>query len=259
MFRPFTVAAALAVAVGVCDPAGAQVLGYNNFTFVPLIAETPSYSSRIFVHNASPNDAEVFFSYTGATSSATPGKTVCTSLTIPAGNVVMTSLGELCSSLNPGSNFGALATFGFPIAIYTRAQTPSGKGFSVEGMIDITCCGGVREVVGLVRQAAPPGYQTNCFLLNQDTRAGRVVLTLATGDRQPIATQVIELQPGEFIRMLDVFATLGAAPGDYVNVRAIFESIVPVEGGSEVNFSASCTVQNNTSFDADFRIAKFHN
>ena len=31
-----------------------------------------------------------------------------------------------------------------------------------------------------------------------------------------------------------------------------------VAGGAPVLFVASCTVQNNTSFDADFRIAKFH-
>jgi len=42
------------------------------------------------------------------------------------------------------------------------------------------------------------------------------------------------------------------------NVRATFESIVPVAGGAPVLFVASCTVQNNTWFDADFRIAKFH-
>jgi hypothetical protein len=60
----------------------------------------------------------------------------------------------------------------------------------------------------------------------------------------------------EFIRLLDVFATLNAPPGDLDNVGATFESIVP--GGAPVLFVASCTVQNNTSFDADFRIAKLH-
>ena len=40
---------------------------------------------------------------------------------------------------------------------------------------------------------------------------------------------------------------------------ASFESIVPFGGGNPVNFLAACTVQNSTSFDADFRIAKSHN
>ena len=44
-----------------------------------------------------------------------------------------------------------------------------------------------------------------------------------------------------------------------MNVRASFESIVPFGGGNPVNFLAACTVQNSTSFDADFRIAKSHN
>ena len=55
------------------------------------------------------------------------------------------------------------------------------------------------------------------------------------------------------------FADVGAPAGDYVNVRASFESIVPFAGGGAVSFTAACPVQTSTSFDADFRIAKFHN
>jgi len=84
------------------------------------------------------------------------------------------------------------------------------------------------------------------------------VLTLASGDGQVVASQIVDVKAMEFIRLLDVFATLNAPPGDVDNVRATFESIVPVAGGAPVLFVASCTVQNNTSFDADFRIAKFH-
>lgn len=61
------------------------------------------------------------------------------------------------------------------------------------------------------------------------------------------------------IRLLDVFGSLNAPAGDYDNVRAVFESIVPVGGGTSIQFTAACTVQNNTSFDADFRVAKAHN
>jgi hypothetical protein len=138
-------------------------------------------------------------------------------------------------------------------------QTPSGNGFSVEGIFDPPSCGTVRDVLGLVRQAAAPTYQSNCFVQNRESRNGRVVVTLATGNGQSIAANIEDLQPGEMIRLLDVFATLGAPDGDYDNVRASFESITPLGGGYPVNFSAGCTVQNNTSFDADFRIAKAHN
>ena len=87
---------------------------------------------------------------------------------------------------------------------------------------------------------------------------GRIVVTLATADGQPVAAQLIDVAANEFIRMLDVFATLGAPAGDYQNIRASFESIVPFSGGNPVNFIAACTVQNSTSFDADFRIGKAH-
>jgi hypothetical protein len=54
------------------------------------------------------------------------------------------------------------------------------------------------------------------------------------------------------VRVVDVFTAAGAPAGDYSNVRAYFaESTV-----GEPGFVAFCTVQNNTSFDADFRIAK---
>ena len=168
----------------------------------------------------------------------------------------------MCPALNVGSNFGVLmssyAGSGGIYALYSRVQTPTGNGFSIEGFIDSSCCGTVREVIGLVRQAAAPTFQSNCFIFNQESRAGRIVLTLASADGHAIASQIIDLNALEFIRMLDVFATLGAPPGDLDNVRATFESIVPVVGGYPVAFTASCTVQNNTSFDADFRIAKGH-
>jgi hypothetical protein len=114
-------------------------------------------------------------------------------------------------------------------------------------------------VIGLRRQAAAPTFQSNCFMQNSEGRTGRVVVTLASGTGELIASRIFDLQSNEFIRLLDVFSTLNAAAGDYDNVRASFESIVPVGGGTQVGFVASCTVQNSTSFDADFRVAKAHN
>ena len=55
-------------------------------------------------------------------------------------------------------------------------------------------------------------------------------------------------------RLSDVFTVAGAADGDHSNVRAEFSQGVDTVGNP--SFSAFCTVQNNTSFDADFRIAK---
>ena len=128
------------------------------------------------------------------------------------------------------SNFGVLisafAGGDGTYALYSRVQTPEGNGFSIEGTVANTCCGTVSEVIGLVRQAAAPTFQSNCFIFNQEPRAGRIVLTLASGDGQVVASQIVDVKAMEFIRLLDVFAALNAPTGDVDNVRATFESIV---------------------------------
>jgi hypothetical protein len=260
MGRLLSSAAALCCAA-FCAVAGAQQLGYSSYGLsLPIVAQTPSYASTIFVHNPGATTIGINFTYQGATTSATPGTTTCQTLQVAPGNVVKISLGELCA-LNAGSNFGALITgySSWTYALYSRVETPSGNGFSIEGMLDSTCCGAIREVIGLRRQAAAPTFQSNCFMQNSEGRVGRVVVTLASGTGELIATQIFDLQSNEFIRLLDVFSALNAAAGDYDNVRASFESIVPVGGGTPIPFVASCTVQNSTSFDADFRVAKAHN
>jgi hypothetical protein len=196
----------------------AQQLGYSSGLAIPLIAQTPSYASQIFIHNPGAGEVRIGLTYVDATGSATPGPVSCNTVPVPGGNVVQTSLGAVCP-LIAGSNFGVLvASPGFLVALYSRIQTPSGNGFSVEGMMD-SCCQGIREVVGLGRQAAAPGYQSNCFIFNEEQRSGRIVVTLVGGAGQAIVTQIVNLAPGEFVRMLDVFAALGAPAGDYGNVR----------------------------------------
>ena len=258
--RQWKVVAALVALVTMSVGAQAQQIGYGSGIFIPVVVESPSYASQIFIHNPQASGVNVRFTYTGGTGSATPGFINCSTIPVLAGNVVKTSLVDVCPSLNPGTNFGVLTgAGGGGITGYTRVQTPAGNGFSVESIVafDTTCC--VSDVIGLSRQAAAPGYQSNCFLYNSDTRSGRILITLAQGDGAPIAVQIVDLLPGEVMRLLDVFAALNAPPGDYANIRARFESVTPFLGGSPVGYVAACTVQNNTSFDADFRIAKFHN
>ena len=247
------------IVLAYAEAASGQMLVYSGSLTVPIVAQTTSYTSTIYVHNPNSVSINVSFTYQGATSSATPGTVPCASVEIAAGTVFKTSLAGLCPTLNIGSNFGALTTDykGNTFAMYSRVETPSGNGFSVDGMVD-TSGGNSRDVIGLRRQAAFPIYQSNCFIYNEASWDGRVVVTLAGGTGQLIASRIVNLQPYEFVRLLDVFAELSAPAGDYDNVRAEFESIVPVGGGQSVPFMASCTVQNSTSFDADFRTAKIH-
>jgi hypothetical protein len=62
----------------------------------------------------------------------------------------------------------------------------------------------------------------------------------------------VPVVPGQLVRMLDVFAAAGVPPGDVEDAVARFQP----GNGSEGGLLAFCTVQDNTSFGADFRIAK---
>jgi hypothetical protein len=107
-----------------------------------------------------------------------------------------------------------------------------------------------------------PAFQTNCFFgamndysgpANGDSNVSVVVRNSAGA--QIGATTPLVLSPGKLTRMLDVFSVVGAPAGDYNDAR------MTVTG---TNFNRSgimsfCTVQDNTSFGADFRIAKQEN
>jgi len=60
------------------------------------------------------------------------------------------------------------------------------------------------------------------------------------------------LQPYQQYRYLDVFAEAGVAAGNRSNVRAQFANLT----GSQKKLIGFCTVQENTTLSADFRIAK---
>jgi len=133
MLRPASLAAVMAAALAFAGIASAQQLGYNfNFT-LPIVAETQSYHSTIYVHNPNLATLTVAFTYIGATTSVTPGTSTCAPIEVAPGNAVKTSLTALCPTLNLGSNFGVLISAftggGGTYALYSRVQTPEGNGF----------------------------------------------------------------------------------------------------------------------------------
>ena len=135
MLRPASFGAVMAAALAFAGIASAQQLGYNfNFT-LPIVADTQSYHSTIYLHNPNLDTLTVSFTYIGATSSATPGTSTCAPVNVAPGNTVKTSLTALCPTLNAGSNFGVLisafAGGGGTYALYSRVQTPEGNGFSI--------------------------------------------------------------------------------------------------------------------------------
>ena len=73
MLRPASFGAVMAAALAFAGIASAQQLGYNfNFT-LPIVADTQSYHSTIYLHDPNLDTLNVSFTYIGATSSATPG------------------------------------------------------------------------------------------------------------------------------------------------------------------------------------------
>jgi hypothetical protein len=230
------------------------------------------------------------------TAQAATGQLACLPTTVPAssdrevlygdndtaekprkiGSATVASLRALCPALPPGSAFGMLYTWEedadtLPYAGFSRVSNPLGIGFSVEAFPAHAFGGADTVVTGLVRRTASdtaPALQSNCFIGNlnqvtpdapQNVRVGTLGWASVYEDfflyRQNEATSfargTVFLPPGRIVRLLDVFAAAGAPPGDYENVSIRFRHLN--ESPALVTF---CTVQDNTSYGADFRIGK---
>jgi hypothetical protein len=175
-----------------------------------------------------------------------------------------TSLRQICPGLAAGSMFGTLVLSADSIdkfAVYSRVSNAAGAGFSVEGFPANNFSSATTLVTGLRRSAATasaPAYQTNCFVGNlaqvtpEAVPASQEVNLELTQDGAVIGSTVVPVLPGQLVRLLDVFAAAGDASNEYDHASAEF-AFPPGGHAGVVSF---CTVQDNTSFGADFRIAK---
>lgn len=254
----------VAAAIAVClSPAAAQTtVGAGTTIVTPVIAQTGSYISEVTLYNPNGVDLAANVAFYEALNSSTPGAKTCAAVNVPAGRALQFALASQCT-LTAASHFGLLvvtdtaAPPGNPFYGYTRVQNPQGIGFSIEGFPVGNFNDKVSHATGLKRQAAAPIYQTNCFVASLDkTVHWELRLFNATTGAQIGGLVGGTLGPYAQYRMLDVFGTNGvhAPDGDYFNVRAEFKSINdPPDGAKLIGF---CTVQDSTSFGADFRIAK---
>lgn len=235
--------------------------GFASIIHVPAVASTGIYRSTLFVHNPG-GTVSVDVTFYGANGTADAGTALnCGSHNIPAGRTESFDIADICAFAG-ASNFGTLRLVEqdnkdpHPIAAYTRAQSFSGNGFSIEGfpLAEFSNNLGRSVVLGLRRDAAAPGYQSNCFASSIGEPVN-VDMSLFDGTSTLLGTPYnFVLGANETVRLLDVFNAVGALAGDYSNVRAEFSLGAGNVGNP--SFSAFCTVQNNTSFNADFRIAK---
>jgi hypothetical protein len=249
------------VSLGLAGSALAQSTdGFGTIIRVPIVVNSSSYGSTLTLRNEGSVTANISVTFYASTGSAVGSKS-CGIVNVPAGQTVEQSFAALCAMPLPGgSQFGQLHLYelnneNVPFSAYTRVQTPTGNGFSVEGFKIGTMTGtdSFSYVTGLKRQAAAPGYTSNCFIASVG-EAVDVQWGLQTSAGVALGTtQNVSLAANGMVRLSDVFTAVGAPAGDYSNVTASFSEQTL---GGEPGFAAFCTVQNNTSFDADFRIAK---
>lgn len=249
------------LAAGFAGAAAAQTTrGYGTDIRVPVGASTGTNVTTLFVHNPSVSASTIRISYYGATGTFQPGFRSCGDRVLQPGETLSGNLATICT-LGAGSNFGQIRLQSIdaddkPFAAYTRVQQFSGDGFSIEGFPigAFSNPQGSNSVIGLRRQAAAPGYASNCFIGSTGEQVSVTFGLYSSSGTLIGALQNYTVAANDLLRLLDVFAAVGAPAGDYSNVRATFLE----DGPGEPAFIGFCTTQNNTTFDSDFRIAKDH-
>ena len=230
---------------------------------LPVVAETVSYTSEVVVRNPNSTSLTLNVKFYEALTSTTPGLRTCSQLTVAASQSKPFSVSDQCNPLGAGNHHGMLvledaaAQQTNMFFAFSRAQTPGGNGFSVEGFPIGAFSGAPADVIGLKRQAASPVYQTNCFVgaLGEALDYQIVLRDGTTNNTIPTSHAITgHLEPFEMMRILDVFGADGvnAPAGDYLNYRANF-TVSSAGAPAMVGF---CTVQESTFFGADFRIGK---
>lgn len=266
---------ALGICLGTVGTACAQSNdGYHRIQIIPVAVDTTSFTQRFVFWPALPEDTSVSVRYYPADGTTQASPIDCPAFVIPGSKAtqllypgkVFASLREICPALAAGSQFGFiyLANTGpknQPFSGYSRVSNQQGIGFSVEAFPAHVFNSSPAVVQGLRRRAASggsPAFQSNCFLATLgDTQAPFSTATsdihfgLLAVNGSELGGGHLLLPPGRIVRLLDVFSSLGAPAGDYDNVSFRYH----VDSGNAATM-AFCTVQDNSSFGADFRIAK---
>ncbi|MCX7042511.1 MAG: hypothetical protein NT117_07460 [Gammaproteobacteria bacterium] len=271
VLKPFRILASAALLASFL-PAFAQAQttdAYHAIQVFPVVVDSASFTQKFTFRNPNTTNALVISSqYFPGTGTTQPGAIACPDIVVPiSGEAVVASLRDFCPGLAAGSQFGYLYTFengGYarPYAAFSRVSNGAGNGFSVEAFAAHTFTSADSTVIGLRRLAAGggrPAFQSNCFIgnLNEVTAPVTPVTTTVTATVYSSAgvalgNAAIDLVPGRLTRLLDIFAAAGVPAGDYDNATVRF-----VESGvGEPGLMSFCTVQDNSSFGADFRIAK---
>jgi len=258
-------AALLAVAsLTITNTSAQTTAGSGTVVVIPTAANISAYATEVFVRN--PNDTSITLNvryYQSNDGTPPAGLRACSQVTLPAATSLSFDLGAQCGLNNTSDNFGmfvledAASPKIHPFFAYSRTQTPTGIGFSVEGFPIGNFSGASANVLGLRTSAGAPQYRSNCFVgaLGESVTYQIRLFQSGASPETPIGGQLTgTLGPFEMHRILDVFATALGVPtgaaGDFSNVRASFSS----SGGA--GLISFCTLETSANGSADFRIAK---
>jgi hypothetical protein len=260
-------AAALLCVAASCPAVRAQTTdGYHSILVFPLVVDTASFTQRFHFQGTNPWDYPVMTPVFYPARGIAGGPSTCTAfLPSTLGETRFASLRDLCPGLPAGSVFGTLVVRTDDGAVFSgasRVSNPAGMGFTVEAFPAHTFSAADTAVTGLRRlsaQAGQPAYQTNCFVGNLAEAANpgapvatTVNVSLADSNGALLGETSVDVLPGELVRLLDVFAAAHVAPGNRDDVVARFAHA----GNSRAGLITYCTVQDNSSYAADFRIGK---
>jgi len=261
ILRDAIAAAVICGALG-ATPAVAQTAFASSTTIVfPVAANTSTFTTTVTLYNPNLSDVTVGLDFFDANNTTVPGSKPCNDILVPANGSVAFTLQSQCTLDPATSHFGPLIAsdnagtnqiFG-----YSRVENTASHGFSIEGFPSENFATDTTNVTGLVGSTNPgPAHQSNCFVTSQaDAITYDMKLFDGTTNAQIGSTVSGSLNAFEQIRYLDVFSAspngVGAASGDYSNVRAEF-----TRTSADGQMVAFCTVQDNATLGADFRIAK---
>ena len=258
--------------VASCLPFGTHAQsndGFHTLQVIPIAVDSASFTQRFIFRSwllAETPIAVRFYPGTGQAQAID-----CPDFTIPTvpqpARIAFASLRDLCPGIPSGSVFGLLYLrvkdgLNRPFAAYSRVSNTKGIGFSVEAFPPHLFTHAPAVVEGIRRIAATPSspaFQTNCFLANlgevtpSDRTGATEVFYGVFGPDGTGPNAMVTLAPGQMVRLLDVFAAAGFPAGDVDDAEFRYLENSPGPATPIVGF---CTVQDNSSFGADFRIAK---
>ena len=256
------------VALAVCASGVTQAqtsAGSGSVIVLPVVAFTATFTSEVTVQNPNGNSITLDLDYYESNNAHDPGFHDCGQFVVPAGQTLAFTMVAMCPPETGTTHFGMLILRHHDPAnqldlfyAYSRAQTASGVGFSIEGFPIGGFSGATSYSIGIKNSTTTPFYATNCYV----AALGEPItytLTLYNGtdaaEAAPLGTVTASIPAFDSHRYTDVFARLGAGPNN-TNVKAKFSVAAIDANGTVPDYIGFCTVQESVTFSADFRIAK---